>query len=143
MQRFPVLTIRNEQLKALGRNRRSSFIERAADHLERFFPHLPESGDRKLLADRVRRGIEEAASYGLTSERDLIRWLNVGAALGEDFAGDPKYPWARRILESPLLASDKAERLSQTAIEVIQDLALRERTPPEPVGPAADGDEDF
>jgi len=123
MSSFSVLRIRNAHLEALGRSRKDFFAKRAADHLARYFPHLPELVDRSLLLARVQRSIQKAAGYGFSSQRDLIRWLNVDAALGEDFAGDLRYPWARRILESPLRPSDKANRLSRTALAVIQDLA--------------------
>jgi hypothetical protein len=125
----PLLKIRDSQMRALCHDGEDRFIERAAHHLARFFPHLFESFNRELLIARVRRGVEQAAIYGIASERDLLRWLNVAAALGEDFAKNPKYQWARRILESPLLPSDKAERLSRTALDVIQDLARSEKNP--------------
>jgi len=131
-QRHGMLTIRNAQMQVLAKPAHRIFEQRAADHLARSFPHLPESGDQRQLRARVRRGMEEASLYGIESERDLLRWLNVGAALGEDFAANPRYPWAARILSSPLSPSSMAERLSQTALDVVHDLALRESLPPEP-----------
>jgi hypothetical protein len=132
-QRQKGIVIRNAQAQVLAAAPRRAFEQRAADHLARFFPHLPEGAVGRLLLARARRGIQEASLYGIESERDLLRWLNVAAALGEDFAQNPKYPWAARILASPLSPSSRVERLSQTALDVVHDLALKETLPPEPL----------
>jgi len=125
-----MMTVRNAQMKVLAVAARQVFERRASDHLASFFPDLPECADRRQLLARVRRGVEEARLYGIESERDLLRWLNVAAALGEDFAENPRYPWAARVLSSPLSPSSKMERLSKTALEVVHDLEMVPTEPP-------------
>ena len=76
----PMLTIRSEQMRALG------------------------------LARAVRAAQAKAADYGLTTERDLYRFVNLCASVGLDFDLRPDTSWMRQALVDPLITSP-SERL--------------------------------
>jgi hypothetical protein len=44
------------------------------------------------------------ATYGITSERDIILFLNHMYMLSPDFDTNPDFPWASEILNNPSIA---------------------------------------
>ncbi len=79
----------------------------------------------KSLGDAALRraisyGVQRAHNYGITSECDVCKYLDLMFGLGPDFDRDPKLPWAKEILSrsgtsepAPRLAM-LYERLEQT-----------------------------
>ncbi|NVJ00129.1 hypothetical protein HV824_18635 [Myxococcus sp. AM009] len=62
----------------------------------------------------VEDGIARGRRYGLTSERDLARFVNVQFALGAEFDADPRHAWAADVLKaSGVPASTRVDQLCE------------------------------
>jgi len=90
-----MILIRKEQMDALNRHMEDDFVERMTAHLRRFFPEWSRVSGEQGVVRTVRLGIGRARSYRITAERDVSRYIDVMAALGDDF---DKEAWAAAIL---------------------------------------------
>jgi len=90
-----MIQIRAEQMDALNRHMEEDFVERMTAHLRRFFPEWARMSGEQGVVRTVRLGMERARSYRITAERDVSRYIDVMAALGDDF---DKEAWAAGIL---------------------------------------------
>jgi hypothetical protein len=87
-------------------------------HLKKFFqPQYDALGDERAL-EAVHYGTARAATYGMTSERDVCKYVDLMFALGRDFDTDPRFDWAQPILADPSLPSPGAR------INLLYDAAL-------------------
>jgi hypothetical protein len=113
-----VLTIRNEQLRVLGAQRRTDFEVRLARHLLRFFPAKIGSLSPDDLEVFIRHGSSRAQRYGLDTERDICKYLSLMCVFGRDFDSDARQPWAGEILRRPFRTSrSKMNRLMEVALQ--------------------------
>lgn len=99
-----MLTIRREQMEVFAAYARRSFEQRMVRHLARrgAFAHTRRTQAEWLAL--VRTGIATAKSYRVVAERDVARWVELMALLGEDFAEQPELKWAKAILEDAALS---------------------------------------
>jgi hypothetical protein len=113
-----VLTIRKEQIDALGMEKCRDFEERLIQHVTRFFsgsPFLREAGARREF---IRLGCQRAAGYGFRSEREVCKYINLMCVLGPDFDTDRGNTWAAEILtRSGLDSKARIQRLVRAAAE--------------------------
>jgi hypothetical protein len=104
-----MLTIRREQMEVLSAYMRQSFEDRMVRHLTQSFPAQfkrlapPTSGDETVRA-LIRQGIGKAASYDITSERDVGRFIEVMVAIDPRFDEPGVLDWARQILREKILS---------------------------------------
>jgi hypothetical protein len=118
-----VLAIRREQEQALSRVSAGRFEERAVVHLLRCWPReCGVLGDEGVRA-RVRDGAGRAETYGVRSERDVIRFLDLTFLLAPDFDTNPRAPWARQILTEP--GTRPGARMDRIWARARTDLAAR------------------
>ena len=98
-----MLTIRKEQMDAFSHAALRIFECRMVAHLNRHFPKrcakLGEDGVREW----IRYGIERARTYGIVSERDVCKYIDVMFVYGRDFDTDRRRPWAGQILNDPVI----------------------------------------
>jgi hypothetical protein len=93
----PVMMIRDAQLRVLGQSTVGGFSAKLADHLRRFFPGRCDAlGD--ALPGFIDHGLERARHHGLTSERDVCKYVGLMCVLGRDFDTAPGMEWARELL---------------------------------------------
>lgn len=105
-----MLTLRQKQIDAIAEDRLRRFEDRAIGYIRSQFPETAVSGDDAELRKRVRTAVVKANSYGLTGERDILRYLHVMYAAGFDF--DTRCSWAEMILRDPELEpQSKTEEL--------------------------------
>lgn len=120
-----MITIRPHQRAALLAGRRRAFVERGVafvrDHWPARFAHVGDGGSRAAVEHAIRR----AGAYGLTTERDVIRYLNHMLALGYAFDDDPRFPWAREILTNPGILP--AQKMDWLAARTSRELREAER----------------
>src|SRR6185436_15700578 len=91
-----MLFIRENQMAALGRPHRDEFIDEVLALIARHWPNsLKRRGEADLRA-MIDATIDEAARYGVTTRRDVMKLVNVKLALGDDFV--ERHAWARQIL---------------------------------------------
>lgn len=98
-----MLTIRDAQMAALARDRRERFVRKATAHVHAAFPARFVELGRNGVEASVRAALEKCAVYHVTSERDVLRYVNLMYALGFDFDTDTRMPWAADVLGDPLL----------------------------------------
>jgi hypothetical protein len=110
-----MLTIRDEQMEALQEAAMRSFEQRMVLHLRQFFPEeCRRAGEMRTLA-AIRQGVQRAQAYGIESEIDVVRYIDISVVLGLDFDSGKRYPWARQILEDGEMdGSEKINALLDT-----------------------------
>ena len=113
-----MLTIRKEQMAALGAAQVKKFEDRMVTHLQKHFPEQCKKLGPKLR-ELVAYGIERAGSYGIVAERDVSRYIDIMLAFGRDFDKDPNLPWAAAALNAkyPQGPSEKTDWLYDGAKE--------------------------
>jgi hypothetical protein len=113
------LTIRPDQLRALGLDRRRQYLEKLAARLRLEFPatfdDLSEEDTRQFILD----GIDYAADYGLTSDEHVEIYLELMARFGRRF--DAFCPWAGPILRLKLPPEQKIEGLNKASARAIEE----------------------
>ena len=107
-----MLVIRPEQIAVFSEAAVQNFEDWMLAHLKRFFPEeCAESGEPKIRR-RIRDGTNRAATYGITSKRDVCKFIDLIMMLGPDFGSDPRFPWATEILERPVDSASKIAGLT-------------------------------
>ena len=93
-----MLTIRKEQMAVFREPAINDYVKRMVVHLNETFPEKCEAlGDAKIR-ETVKYGIQRSASYGITSEGDVRKYIDLMLMFGLDFDQDPQLPWASAIL---------------------------------------------
>ncbi len=95
-----MVSISDLQRRAFSQAAVDDYVRRVTVHLRRFFREHTDHLGPAATESAVRGGIGKAANYGLTTERDVCKFVDLMFALGHDF--DTRLPWAARILRNPL-----------------------------------------
>jgi hypothetical protein len=95
-----MLTLRPEQMRAFSEAALKRFEETMLAHLKKFFPDKYEAAGEPKVRKLIRYGIERAASYDITAQRDVSRYIDLMMTLGPDFDQDKQLPWAGQILRT-------------------------------------------
>jgi hypothetical protein len=120
-----MLIIRESQMAALRRDRIARFDYKALAHVRKYFPEQCAAVGDDIALAYVREGLARARSYGLISEYDLLRFLNVMFTLGSDFDSNRQYAWVRPVLDNR--AAPATTRMN----EIMDEIFVRV-FPPEP-----------
>ncbi|HEY3442957.1 MAG TPA: hypothetical protein VGK29_19510 [Paludibaculum sp.] len=110
-----MLMIRKAQMYTLGLESRRDFARRAAAHLCASIAEcaaMPADDLRKFVDD----GIARAERYGIESEQEVCKFLNLQVVFGPGF--DTELAWARKTLASKDGASLRLNRLYARGIRV-------------------------
>lgn len=109
-----MLKLRKEHLAAFEAHVVNLFISRVTAHVKAVWPEeCAEMGD-PAVAEIVRNGIQRGSALGLSTEFDLVRYVDLSFLLTKDFENNPLAIWTRPILTDRLLAPRmKLERLYQ------------------------------
>ncbi len=111
------LRLRQPQWDALRGLPRARFVDHAMALARRAWPARSRSLGPEGLRARVESAIETASWWGIVDRQGVLRWLNLGFALGEDF---PARPWAARVLaRDDLHGATKMEVLASKAARVV------------------------
>jgi len=114
-----MLVIRRQQMNILSWKIRMAFEDRMVLHLKEFFPDQCRMLGEKDTRAAIRNGMERAETYGLGTESDLAKYLNVMFTFGRDFDTDPELPWASAILNARdgSAPSERLARLYKVAVD--------------------------
>ena len=125
------MLIRNQQFDAFSTAQRISFDNRMLVHLKRFFPEQYDGLGEERVVEAVQYGIARAATYGMTAERDVCKYIDLMFALGRDFDTDPRFDWAQPILTDPDTpdATARIELLYEDALARIRAAAEAAKQP--------------
>jgi hypothetical protein len=112
-----MLTLRKEQLAAFGPLGKKVFEDRVLTHLNKIFPEQTKSLAEPKLRETIQYGTQRAASYRITSERDVCKYIDLMLLYGRDFDKDPNLPWAQSVLQNRAIndPTSKIERLYKAA----------------------------
>ncbi len=99
--------LRDDHLRAMGQVAEDNFVTRAVAHLRSTYPETTKPMSDEDLSGRVRRGRQRAAVYGLSSEKQVMCFLDSGVILGETFDVNPAHAWTRPILTDPQKSADE------------------------------------
>lgn len=114
-----MLVIRQEQIDQLKVAVNKNFENRMLVHLQKFFPqHITALGEEKTRF-LVQFGVERAETYGIVSERDVCKYIDLMVSLGIEFDRDPKLPWASEILNDSSMKNPrfKTENLFKAGLD--------------------------
>jgi hypothetical protein len=101
-----MLTIRREQMYALGRDFDDRLIEDMISWLLARLPHLDKgSHSTRTLQANVANALARSRSCGLMAAEDHRSYLLVSAVLGWDFHTRPPYLWFEHCLANPALGA--------------------------------------
>ena len=91
-----MLRIREEQMKILDANMMERFIEKMTAHLRSVFPEKTDEKDNQELRDWIEKGIEKAATFEITEEREVALFIDLMTGMGAGF--EKQKPWIEKIL---------------------------------------------
>ena len=91
-----MLKIRAEQLQILQEEQARRFEREAVAHVRSSWPEQVAAQGEDGVHAMVARAVERAGAHGFDEEFDILRYLNLVCALGEDF--DERLDWAAAIL---------------------------------------------
>lgn len=114
-----MLTIRKEQMAVFREPAINDYVKRTVVHLnERFREQCEALGEAKVR-ETVKYGVQRSASYGVTTEGDVRRYIDLMLMFGPDFDQDPELPWAASILNNKALINPttKVDRIYQEVKE--------------------------
>ena len=114
------LTIRQEQLDKFSRSEVRKFEDWVYEHLRKFFADQCAADGEEGIRDRIRYGIRRAARYGITSQRDVCKYIDLIMILGQDFEMGSRFPWAMEILERPVDSVSKIAALTDYTENVLR-----------------------
>lgn len=111
------MVVRAKQQESMHSSAAQLFEERMVVHLQKCFPSESASLGQGGVRWMIRRGVERAPSYGITTERDTCKYIDIMMVFGRDFDVRPDLPWAAEILNDGVLRSGtaKIERLFDEA----------------------------
>jgi hypothetical protein len=110
------MKIRSQQIVVFVATAVGRFEDRMTAHLNKCFAQeCGILGDG--LRDMIRHGIQKAAGYGITTERDVCQYIDLMMVFGRNFDADPDLPWASSVLNYPTLndSTIRMEHLYETA----------------------------
>jgi hypothetical protein len=94
-----MLTIKDDQFETLRKGMLENFEDQMVEHLKKFFPEQYQSLGEKEVRKAIRHGMNRAKTYGIITQRDVSKFLNIMFVFGLNFDQDPRYPWISKTLK--------------------------------------------
>lgn len=118
------LIIRNDQWNLLEKDAHRRFIDRLCAHFDLFWPeHVEAWGDQ--YRSIIERGVERAKSYGLVTEQDIARFINLWFIWGIQFEDKPGFEWASDIVSDS--SRPAALKIHQLTWRTQRELEMKEQ----------------
>lgn len=107
-----MLRIRPSQFEVFSQIMHDRYVERMRQMLVEDFPDRFTTYSVTEIAMFVRNALEDAKSFGISSESDLTLYVRCQGLLGINFDTQPQHAWAREILErDDLDGTEKMDRI--------------------------------
>jgi len=107
----PVLTIRRAQLHHFEGDAELRFVDQLVEIVAGAWPCLAQALGPTGLRPHVERALGDARAHGFSEPQHLVKYVNVGCALGLGFATRQRFAWAARILAERNAPVDRIDRL--------------------------------
>ena len=126
-----MLKLRKEHLAAFEAHVVNLFIARVTAHVKAVWPaECAEMGD-PVVGEIVRNGIQRGSALGLSTEFDLVRYVDLSFLLAKDFETNPLAAWTRPILADRMRPPRaKLDRLYQQMEEEFTLIEKRKASKP-------------
>ncbi len=124
-----MLRLRKEHLAAFEAHVVNLFISRVIVHVKTVWPaECQELGD-PAVAELVRQAVQRGSVLGLSTEHDLVRYVDLSFLLAADFESNSLTGWTRPILADRMRPPRaKLDRLYQQMDQEL--LAIEKRNAP-------------
>ncbi len=104
----------------LSTGSREQFQHAALARLEQFWPQRFAAVGEQSMQQALRQHIARAVHYGIRNETGVFTYLTFSYVLGSGFDQDPLLPWAAKVLNDEPGEGNRAERLHEAAVPVLQ-----------------------
>jgi hypothetical protein len=118
-----VFQIRQEQMDVLDACMLKRFIEETIVHLRRMFRETCGEESDEDLRERVQAGIDEAALYDITDEREVVLFIDLMVDLGPGFQKQEPNLWMEGILTDETLDQQEKIDTIYTRLDAVADKA--------------------
>ncbi len=115
-----MMRISPAQMEAFRRQAISDFEMRATQHLRQSLEELTRNESDEQLVVRIRHSLTLARKHGMSSEMQVMAYVDTSYYIGESFEMDPKHEWSRQVMESTVSPDEKAIILVWTARQYYQ-----------------------
>jgi|GEM_PF-1200294 len=117
-----MLRLSPAQLQAIEQAQVHTSFSQLAAHCRTYYPDAVSHLSDAALIEQLQHCQQRAQAYGLTSRRDLYRFVNLALSFGWEFDLDAKLPWMRQYLTDPRIDSpaQRLELLVQYAIHRLE-----------------------
>jgi hypothetical protein len=112
---FGLLTIRATQMESFAQQEFRKFEDLMVNHLTQFFPVQCKALGITQLRELTQHGIRRDAGYGITTERDICKFINLAIVFGRDFDREERSAWATQILATGKTPGSKIRSLCEAA----------------------------
>jgi hypothetical protein len=109
--------LRQEQFQEFTNAALESFEIAVVKHLREMLPAWVRPFTDEAIRQRVRACIPRAGVYELTTQYQVLCFVDATYLLGENFDTDPGQSWSRDLLISPATAQQRADRLLEAACD--------------------------
>ena len=107
-----MLKLRKEHLAAFEAHVVNLFVSRVMAHVKAVWPAECEELGDPAVTEIVKNGIQRGAALGLSTEHDLVRYVDLSFILSKDFETNSLAGWTRPILTDRMVpARLKVDRL--------------------------------
>lgn len=120
-----MLRLSPAQSQAIAAAQSQTAFAQLATHCRTFYPDAVCQLTNEALINQLHSCHSRAQGYGLTSRRDLYRFVNLALSFGWEFDRDTNLPWMRQYLTDPRVDSP-AQRLELLVKYAIHRLEVEE-----------------
>ncbi len=116
-----MIVIREEQIDTLIKQIQTTFHGELLVHVKNFFPDITAEYEDKVLLQHIRKSLDRAKTYQLTTERDLYKYVNITMIYGHDFDEKTEHGWMKEYLTDTDVPNP-SQRLSRLYEEILERL---------------------
>lgn len=120
-----MLRLSPAQSQAIAAAQSQTAFAQLATHCRTYYPEVVSLLTDAALINQLHSCHSRAQGYGLTSRRDLYRFVNLALSFGWEFDRDANLPWMRQYLTDPRVDSP-AQRLELLVKYAIHRLEVEE-----------------
>ena len=92
-------------MDAFSRLAAEQFEVRMYKYLAKTFPDNVKGLPEQAIRESIQAGVERAAAYGISSEYDVARFVDLMYRVSSDFDSHPEIPWVRATLMSSVMTT--------------------------------------
>lgn len=93
-----MLVVKKGQMDAIAQLTNEKFEKEAMVYLKEKYPVFSQTNSDAQIRQIIKQGIQKAALYKITDNKDTLHFLEYTASLGVDFERKPENEWAKKIL---------------------------------------------